>query len=204
MAEEVKNQINEVNTKLDLVLQYVDQQRLKTQELEDLVKDLSIVGNDMFLATVEELEQKDVELDTDALKMLLIRLIKNVGNLNMIVGTFESMNDLMKDLGPILRSMSMDLIGRIAEFEEKGYFEIFDHLNQNADKILSVIHHMTQPEILDAIEKSTKVVTQLKMDDELDDKSLFKLYKEMKKPEVRKSISYSLRMLQAVHKELKS
>ena len=119
---EIQDQISDINKKLDVVLQYVDQQRLKTQMIEDLVSDVSLVGNDIFKATVEELENKSVELDTDALMMLLVKLIKNIGNLNKIIGMMESMSDLAADLSPILRHLSMDVIDEIAELEKKGYF----------------------------------------------------------------------------------
>jgi uncharacterized protein YjgD (DUF1641 family) len=37
------------------------------------------------------------------------------------------------------------------------------------------------------------------MDDRLDNKSLWKIFLQLKSPEVRKSISYSLRLLQAIN-----
>ena len=199
---EVKNQISEINQKLDMVLQYVDQQRLKTEQIEDLVKDVSIVGNDIFKATVDDLDNSNVELDTEELRVLLIRLIKNVGNINMVVGILESLNDLSKDLKPVLQGMSYDLIAKIEEYEQKGYFEIFQNLGQNMDKILNVFVHLTQPEVLSSFEKITKVATTIKMDDKIDNKSFFKIYKELKKPEVRKTISFSLRMIQEMQKEI--
>ena len=201
--QEIKNQIAELNTKLDLVLQYVDQQRLKTQEVEDLVKDVTLVGNDMFKATVEELEHKSIELDTDQFKLLLARLVKNIGNINQVVAMFESMNDLLQDLGPIIQGMSFDFIAKIEEYENKGYFQIFDNLNKSSDSILSTIKLITQPSVMASFEKIAKVATTMKVDDEIDDKSLVKIFKEMRKPEVRKSISYSLRVLQEIQKETK-
>ncbi|MFH2141855.1 MAG: hypothetical protein ABIJ97_05500 [Bacteroidota bacterium] len=205
MAEqEINNQIQEVNSKLDLLLQYVDQQRLKTQEIEDLVKDFSIVGNDIFKATVDELDNKNVELDTEEFKMLIIRLIKNVGNINMAVGMFESLNDFLKDMGPVVREISFDLIAKIEEFEKKGYFSIIKNLTANLDKMLNVLVQLSQPEIIDSFSKMINVATTLKMDDKLDNKSLFGLYRELKKPEVRKTISYSLRLVQELHKEIRN
>ncbi|MBU0488377.1 MAG: hypothetical protein KKA07_06375 [Bacteroidetes bacterium] len=197
---EINNQMAEINGKLDLVLTYVDQQRLKTQEIEDLVKDLTIVGNDMFKATVDELDQQSVELDTEELRQLIIRLIKNVGNINMVVGSFESINDFTKDLMPILRGMAFDMIAKIEEYEQKGYFEIFKNLSQNIDKLLNVAVMLTKPEVINALERTTRVITSLGMDEKEDNKSLWKLYKELKKPEIRKSISYSLRVIQEIQK----
>ena len=201
---ELKEQINTINQKLDTVLQYVEQQRLKTQELEDLIKDVSIVGTEVFNATVEEMEHQSIELNTDELRLTLIKLIKNVGNINMVIGILESINDLAKDLSPVVKGVMFDVIAKIDEYEKKGYFEIFSNLTNNADQIFSTIKLITQPSVLSSMEKVAKVATTLKIDDNVDDKSFFKLYKELKKPEVRKSISFSLRLLQEINKELKN
>lgn len=201
---ELKEQINTINQKLDTVLQYVEQQRLKTQELEDLIKDVSIVGTEVFNATVEEMEHQSIELNTDELRLTLIKLIKNVGNINMVIEILESINDLAKDLSPVVKGVMFDVIAKIDEYEKKGYFEIFSNLTNNTDKIFSTMKLITQPSVLSAMEKVAKVATTLKIDDKVDDKSFFKLYKEMKKPEVRKTISFSLRLLQEINKELKN
>lgn len=201
--QEIKIQIAEINTKLDLVLQYVEQQRLKTQQVEDLVNDVVIVGNDVFKTAIQELEHNNVELDVEQIKSLLVRLVKNIGNINQAMAMFESMNDLMLDLGPILQRMSFDFIQKIEEFENKGYFEILENLSKNSDSIVNSVKLITQPSVLQSFEKIVKISTSMKIDDEKDNKSLFKLFKEISKPEVRKSLSFSLRMLQEIQKELK-
>ena len=200
---ELKEQINNINTKLDTVLQYVEQQRLKTQQIEDLIQDVSIVGTEVFNATVEEMEHQSIELDTDQLRQILIKLIKNVGNINMVINMLESLNDLSKDLSPVIRGITFDVITKIDEYEKKGYFEIFQNLTNNADKIFGTIKLITQPSVLSSLEKVAKVATSLKIDENIDNKSFYKLYKEMKKPEVRLTISFSLRLLQEINKELK-
>ena len=51
--KELQTQISELNQKVDLLLEYVNQQRLKTNQLEDLVADVSIVGKDMYDSAVD-------------------------------------------------------------------------------------------------------------------------------------------------------
>ena len=89
-------QINEINRKLDLVLEHVEQQRLKREVVEDLVEDLSIIGKDAFQNTVVALDKAGVELDSDALASLGIKLIRNVGTFNEMMEMLESANDFMK------------------------------------------------------------------------------------------------------------
>ena len=67
---ELQAQINEVNQKLDLVLEELIVQKQKRQALEDLITDFNIIGNDLFKATVDELDHAGIELDSDQLKNL--------------------------------------------------------------------------------------------------------------------------------------
>lgn len=198
--QDTNNQIKEINEKLDILIQYVEQQRLRTQVVEDLVKDVSIVGNDWFQATVNELDHQNIELNPEEIKLLLIRLVKNLPNINRVVAMLESTNDLLKDIGPILNNVGFDLIEKIAEYDDKGYLDIFKNLINNMDNILRILVQLSQPQFIESVEKMIKVVTTTKLDDDLDNKSLFKIYKEIKKPEVRKSMSYALRIVQEIYK----
>ena len=62
----MQEQINAMNRKLDIVLEEIAIQKQKRQEVEDLVTDLSIIGKDMFKASVDELDHAGVELDTES------------------------------------------------------------------------------------------------------------------------------------------
>lgn len=209
MAEtNMQEQINDINSKLDLILQYVDQQRLKTQEIEDLVKDVSIVSKDVFNSTVAELENQNIELDTDQLKMLLFKLVKNIGNLNQTMSMFESLNDLVKDLGPVFTSVGLDLIAKIAELEKKGYLEFFresgkiidnivshytaDDVKALADNVVTImdtVKSLTQPDLLNTINNAIKIYGSIDMDN-IPQYSMFKLIREMNKPEMRRGLGF--------------
>ncbi len=213
-------QINEINRKLDLVLEHVEQQRLKREVVEDLVEDLSIIGKDAFQNTVVALDKAGVELDSDALASLGIKLIRNVGTFNEMMEMLESANDFMKDVSPIIRQIGLDTIEKLAEFERKGYFDYIAELGKmmgkltetytiddlknitnNMDVISNIMKNLSKPELLIAAEKATSIIANSKMDDSLDDKSLLKLYKELKTPEVRKTLFFSLRLLKEIVKQ---
>ena len=213
-------QINEINRKLDLVLEHVEQQRLKREVVEDLVEDLSIIGKDAFQNTVVALDKAGVELDSDALASLGIKLIRNVGTFNEMMEMLESANDFMKDVSPIIRQIGLDTIEKLAEFERKGYFDYIAELGKmmgkltetytiddlknitnNMDVISNIMKNLSKPELLIAAEKATSIIENSKMDDSLDDKSLLKLYKELKTPEVRKTLFFSLRLLKEIVKQ---
>jgi len=216
----MQQEINELNRKLDLVLEEMQVQRRKREELEDLLTDLSYIGKDIFQTGVIELDHAGVEVDAECVTRLGIGLIKNVSTFNQLLGMLESMMDLAKDVEPIIRQMGLDAINKMAEFEQKGYIDFvkqlgnvaekfmsqytaedLKRLSENMDKITSIIGNLTQPSVLDALEKASRAFAETSPDPQLDNKSIFKLFKELNSPEIRKSMSYSLRFIKSLAKE---
>ena len=81
----IQSQIDSLNKKVDLLLDYVNEQRLKANSIDDLVADVSIVGKDMYDSTVAILEEQMVDVDPDQIRHLVIRLLKNVNNIPMVM-----------------------------------------------------------------------------------------------------------------------
>ncbi len=215
----IQPQIDEINQKLDLVLQYVNQQRLKSEAIEDLVTDVSIIGRDIFHGAVNELDNQNIELDIDEIKILIFKLIKNVGNFVTILSAFESLNDFLKDAGPVANEVMIDVIKKMHEFEKKGYFEfikelmhVFDNiitnyaaedvrfLSNNIVTIMDTIKNMTQPEILGAMNNAVNIYKNLNPDD-VEEYSMWKAFREMRTPEMKRGIGFIMLFLKNLSKE---
>ena len=206
----LQEQINQINNKLDLVLIEAKNLRLKREETEDLLSDISIIGKDIFNNTVQELDKAGVELDSDALRNILIGFIRNIGNFNEMLEMFESANDFMKDIIPIINQIGHDTIAKFVEFEKKGYLEFFNEfititdkivgnytkddiklLSDNIVTILEIFKNVTQPEMLDL---ANNTLTSIKDVDtqNIPEYSLWKTFKEMKSPEMKKGIGFMI------------
>lgn len=215
----IQPQIDEINQKLDLVLHYVNQQRLKSEAIEDLVTDVSIVGRDIFHDTVNELNNQNIELDIDAIKILIFKLIKNTGNFVSVLGAFESLNDFFKDAGPVVNEVMIDVIKKMHEFEKKGYFEfikelmnVFDNiiinysgedirlLSDNIVTIMDTIKNITQPEMLGAMNNAVNIYKNLNPDD-VEEYSMWKAFREMRTPEMKRGIGFIMLFLKNLSKE---
>jgi uncharacterized protein YjgD (DUF1641 family) len=216
---EVQSQIDGINRKLDLILEELESQRQKRMALEDLATDLNLIGNDLFKATVNELDHAGVEVDTEEIKNLVFRLLRNVGTLNNMLQTAESLQDLADDVGPVVRQMGLDGIKKMNELEQKGYFEfsrevikiienIVTHfsaedvklLADNVVTILETVKNMTQPEMLKAINNAVNVYKNLDVDN-IEEYSLWKAFRELRSPEMRKGIGFIMTFLKNVSKE---
>ncbi len=82
-----------LENKLDLVLGYVNQQRLRSEMTDDLLSDLSLIGKDIYNCSVAELEKREVEIDTDEISEIGVNLLKNIGHLNRALALLTSMSE---------------------------------------------------------------------------------------------------------------
>lgn len=201
-------EIVQLNKKVDLLLEYVNQQRLKTNQLEDLISDLSIVGKDIYDTAVEELDNRMVHLDIDEVKGLMLRILRNIDNMNKFMEMFESINDFIKDASPILNEVIIDFSKKLNEFDSKGYFEFFAEtgaiidniithykpedvreLANNVVMIMETVRSATQPEMMTALNNGLKIYGSMEMNN-VPEYSIFKVMREMNKPEMKRALGF--------------
>lgn len=211
--QDLQKQINQINQKLDQVLHHVNEQRLQRESFNDLADDLYIAGKDAFQSTVEELDKRDIEVNVDDLKNLSLRMLRNVDNFNQMLDTFESMVDLTKDAGPIINEVGVDVIHKFHAMEQKGYFDFFreatrimdiivsnyspDELREMAENIpviLETMHNITQPEMLRALNNAVNTYQEIDSS-QIKEYSLWKTFKEMRSPEMKKGMGFMITFL---------
>jgi uncharacterized protein YjgD (DUF1641 family) len=211
--QNIQTQIDDINRKLDIILEEVFAQKQSRETLSDLADDLSIVGKDVFKNTVLELDKAGVEVDSEALKGTGIRMIRNINNLNEFLDTLESINDFLKDATPIARQVGLDAIDKMNELDQKGYIDFFRELAgvmdnivshfsvqdvrdlaDNAVTILETVKGMTQPDVLSAMNNAVNVFKNLDTQD-IPEYSLWKAMKEMRSPEMKKGIGFMITFL---------
>jgi uncharacterized protein YjgD (DUF1641 family) len=194
-------------------------QRETRQSVEDLTSDLTIIGTDLFKATVTELDNAGVELDGEAVKQLMLKLVRNVGTINEMFEMMESLNDLAKDASPILHQMGLDGIHMMNQFEQKGYFDflreamkIMDNvvthfsvedvrlLSENIVTILETVKSLTQPDMLKAINSGLVVYKSIEVED-IEEYSLWKAMKAMNSKEMKRGLGFMITFLQNIAKE---
>lgn len=209
----LQEQVNDINRKLDVVLKHFEEQRARREEIDDLVDDLSRVGKDAFKNTVVALDQAGVEINSDELTDLGIKLIRNVGTFNDLISLLESGSDLVKDLSPVVQQIGLDGIQLMNRFEQKGYFEylreagnLLDNLtqtftvedlkelNQNLAMVTGIIKKVNDQKLLQGVDSMVNAINKTDMDDKAGTKSLFKLLWALNSREMRMALSYITRV----------
>jgi uncharacterized protein YjgD (DUF1641 family) len=220
----MQEQIDAMNRKLDLVLEEIQEQREMRKNVSDLSADLYKVGKDMFGAAVTELDNAGVEIDGEAVKVLALKIIRNLGTLNELFDMLESAYDLIRDVSPVLHQVGLDGIKTLNKLEQKGYIDfikesgkIIDNvvthfstediraLADNVVTILETVKSLTQPEMLGAINNGVVVYKSLDVN-EIPEYSLFKAMRAMNSPELRKGLGFMITFLKniATESELKA
>ncbi|MBT8379834.1 MAG: DUF1641 domain-containing protein [Ignavibacteria bacterium] len=213
--EEVKTQtqIDEINSKLDLILEEIELQKKHRREMEDLKDDLFRVGKDVYETAVTELEEVHDHIKTGDIVHLGKKLLRNVNNLNRAFDQLESTRDFLHDISPLVRESIIDTMNKMDEFDRKGYFEFIKELQKAGDNvvtsftpndvkqlgenvvtILNTIKNLTQPDMLQAINNAISVYKNIdvKVDENI---SLFGLMRELNTPEVKRGLAVGLKFL---------
>lgn len=218
MADNTTKQIAELNRKVDTILEYVNQQRLKSEAVDDLVADASIIGKDMYDATVRALDDHEVVIDPNQLRELGIRIAQNIGNFNSMLDALGSALDLMRDAGPVANEMAIDATKKLHEFEQKGYFDFLRELGRMMDNIVShysvedmrlladnavviidTLKNLTQPEILKSVDSAVNVFVSLE-DEDIPQYSLFRVMREMNSPEMKRTLGFFITFMKNLSK----
>ena len=208
MDKNTEVNIVELNQKVDLILEYVTQQRLKSEAIDDLVADAAIIGKDVYNTAVSALDDQNVEIYPEELQELGIRLIRNVKNFNTMLDLMESMTDLAKDVAPIANEVIIDGTKKLHEFEQKGYFEFMGEMGKVIDNVVShftqediraladnvvtmleTVKGITQPEMLNSINNAVNIFSSMNVQD-APSYSIFKLMREMNQPEMKKALGF--------------
>lgn len=204
----VAERLDALERKLDLVLAEVEEVRRIRREIEELKDDLSRVGKDLFRTAVNEMDEVAPFVNTGDFSALLKRLLRNVNTMNELLVQLEGALDLLHDATPLARELFSDGLAKLDELDRKGYFAMarelqraLDHvvasftvedvrlLGENLVAILQTVKNLTQPEMLHAINNAVSVYQKVDFD-AVAEFSLWRAFREVNKPEMRRGLGF--------------
>ncbi len=215
-TKDIQTQINEINRKLDYILEEIEHQKSSRLEREELKDDLMIIGKDLYDTAVVELEQISEYVSTREILALGKKLLRNVETISSAVEQLESLRDFLIDFAPISRETFKDLMLKLEEFDKKGYFDFLKEFSSVIDNIvtsfskedvkaladnivtiLNTVKNLTQPDMLHTVNNAISIYKNL--DIEITEKvTLFSLFKELNSPELKKGLAFAVQFLKNV------
>ena len=179
-----QSEINELNNKLDVILEEIELQRQHRREMECLKDDLMRVGTDIFKTAVTELDEMHDSVNSGDILFLAKKLLRNVNNITKTFELLENVKGFFEDFSPISRELILDSMKNLDEFDKKGYFNFAKELKNIADNvvtsfsvedvkalgdnivtILNTIKSLTQPDMLHSINNAVSVYEKLRSEE---------------------------------------
>ena len=173
----------------------------------------------MALAS-RELEAVEEWVEPADMLRLLRRILRNTNNIEDGLAKYESMMELISDIGPLTSGAFIKLLEVLDGYETRGYFEFVgagmgvvdrivtsyskedvEALGDNVVHMLEIVKDLTQPEMLAVAERLLDVVQRQAQVAALEPEkppSLFALAGKMRDPEVRMGLARALNTFKAV------
>ena len=215
MQMTTQNDLASLHYKIDVLIEHIEAQRRRQQELEELQQDLTPMVNQLFKLTIDELAEIDTEFQLEDLLHLVKRLLRNTRRLNMLLDRLESIMDLGDEIGMIGQGVFNNIVEQLDELEKKGFFsfaeegaKILDRivseyteediqaLGDNIVTILDTVKNMTQPEILAVANNALTAIQPAEQPQQ--PLSTLGLLRELRSPEVRMGMTRMLAVVKAM------
>ena len=209
----IQLQINQINKKIDILLEYVHQQNTRAEAFDDLISDLTIIGKDVYDSSVEMLDNHIVDINTEEIKLLFIKLLKNVNNFNVLIDTLESITDFVKDAAPIANEVIIDFTKKLHEYENKGYFEFMAGVGKIIDKVITnyskedlqlfsenivlvmdLSRNITNPKMLNSVNKTITEFNKIERH-KVKKISMWQLLREMRRPQMKQAMGFAVTLI---------
>ncbi|MCF8029724.1 MAG: hypothetical protein K9K39_02385 [Desulfohalobiaceae bacterium] len=163
MATDNTQLLEDLNRKLDAVVEVSREAKAQGEAIQDLARELSLVSNSAVLSLHDALDLENVHVDGRDVRELMVLTLKNVRNFNAALSQLEAFTELGRETAVTGQKLIMDFSRRVGELEQKGYFE-------HGQKALQAMDSMLQNLPRDTFERMETAAPELaKLTEELSD-----------------------------------
>ena len=217
---ELNQKVDALTTQLSVLTEYVEDQRRRQRELDDLKADLTPIAMEAYQVAVEQFSELEPYVQLEDLLYLVKRLARNTHNIEMVLDQVESLSDLVKDASPIVNDAVLMAVEQMDTMERRGYFRlakegqvVLDNivdafgpedvrqLGNNVVTILTTVKQMTQPEIMGMMQNLAGSMRTAESQPQEVSTSMWSLLKQFRDPQTRRGLAITLGMLRAVGAE---
>ena len=217
---ELERKIDVMSVQLDLLVEELREQRLRRQQWDELRSDLAPIAGEAMTLASNELEAIQEWVQPEDMLRLLRRILRNTNNIEDGIARFESLMDLLDDVGPLTSEAVTKILTTLEDFEQRGYFEFanaalgiadrvvttyskedVEALGDNIVQMLDIVKDLTQPEMLAVAQRMLDALQRQQTAAELEPAEppgLIALAGQMRDPEVRRGLARALNTFKVV------
>ncbi len=210
-------QLDTLSKQLANITEYVEEQRRRQQERDELKEDLIPIINDLYLLMVEQLDEIQRHVQLEDILHFGKRVLRNIKNFEHLIDQIESLQDFLRDASPLARDAFLTLMKQLDDLERKGYFaflkeavrivdNIITHfspedvrlLADNIVTILETIKELTQPDVMYMLQEFTETFREVSERPEEIDVSTRTILRLLRDPHVRRGLVITMQTLRLI------
>lgn len=204
--------IEELTAQVGILVEEIAEQRQRREMWDELRSDLTPVARQLTGTLTDELA--GVEISAQDLLSLLIRLGRSAPTLEKGLERLEEASELVGDVSAFGSDITMAALNHLDELEKRGYFtfaagamQVLDQvvtsfgeedlqlLGDNVVLILETLKEMTQPDVMRMLRHTVHAV---RVDEDPEKLSTFKLLRELRDPQVKLGMHRMLTAMRAM------
>lgn len=201
--------------KIDALVGYVEEQRQRQREMEELKNDVIPIANHMVKLSIDELAEIGSEFQLEDLLFLVKRLLRDVNLLVGLLDRLESTVELVDEVQVLGNQAFHQAVLQLDRMEREGYFTFargswhiverivneFDEedvnaLGDNIVTILTTVKNLTQPEIMELTNNALSAFREEPLPE--GDVSIFQLLRDLSDPQVRRGMARLMNMVKVL------
>lgn len=187
--------LEQINTKLDTLLIYMEEQQSRQRAMEELRDDMIPIANQMVKLTIDELAEIGTEFKAEDLLFLVKRLLRNTRLLINLVDQLEGVMGLADEASLLGKQVFNTLVEKLDEYEHKGYFQLASEGMQVVDLLVQEISPQDVQVLGDTMLRSVKTLREPAPEKA---PSMLGLLAQMNDPEVRIGLSRMLNVMKTL------
>jgi len=187
--------LEQINTKLDTLLIYMEEQQSRQRAMEELRDDMIPIANQMVKLTIDELAEIGTEFKAEDLLFLVKRLLRNTRLLINLVDQLEGVMGLADEASLLGKQVFNTLVEKLDEYEHKGYFQLASEGMQVVDLLVQEISPQDVQALGDTMLRSVKTLREPAPEKA---PSMLALLAQMNDPEVRIGLSRMLNVMKTL------
>ena len=193
--DDVKDKLNAISEKLDIVLEEVYAQKTHRKSMEDLNADAMKIAESIYDIALKNLEEISEYTSIESFFYFMKKLARNIDNLTKLFGRLESLTDFWESLEPLTREIAISTQEYLDNVEKLGYFTFLKEIKTLMDGFVKNISSEDFKKFSQTILCAIEAI-KLTSKEEIQPQSFIKVMKSLNNKDVKLSIQYLVSFLE--------
>ena len=214
----VEDRLDQMALQLEVLTNEAMRQRASRERWSELTEVMTPIASQAMNTLSGELEDLDMSLEDVA--RFARTTASTLPTLERLVSQLATLAELIEVVAPMAEPVMATATDRLADLDDRGYFDIgrsglgvidrvvtsfteedVEALGDNIVLILQTVRQMTQPEVMQMLQRTFTTVQDDEHVEPAEPPGAFALLREMRTPEVRRGLNKALHMLRSLGEE---